>query len=82
MGAGRTRIWNQVIDYYKASPTREKVLGHGFHSVFYQIRPLGIARYAHNSLLESLYDYGIVGLTLVLIVVAVYLTMTLNVTIV
>lgn len=68
-GSGRDRIWAQVIDYFRDSTLIEKWFGHGFHSVFYEIRPLGIARYAHNSFLETLYDYGYVGLILVICVV-------------
>lgn len=68
-GSGRDRIWAQVMDYFRNSSTIEKWLGHGFHSVFYEIRPLGIARYAHNSFLETLYDYGYIGLSLVIYVV-------------
>ena len=68
-GSGRNRIWAQVMDCFRNSSTIEKWLGHGFHSVFYEIRPLGIARYAHNSFLETLYDYGYIGLSLVIFVV-------------
>lgn len=68
-GSGRTRIWAQVMYYFNNSSLIEKWIGHGFHAVFYEIRPLGIARYAHNSFLETLYDYGYIGLALVVIVV-------------
>ena len=68
-GSGRNRIWAQVMDYFRNSSSIEKWFGHGFHSVFYEIRPLGIARYAHNSFLETLYDYGYIGLSLVICVV-------------
>ena len=68
-GSGRNRIWAQIIDCFSNSNWIEKWFGHGFHSVFYEVRPLGIARYAHNSFLETLYDYGYIGLSLVVIVV-------------
>ncbi len=68
-GSGRNRIWAQIMDYFSNSSLFEKWFGHGFHSVFYEIRPLGIARYAHNSFLETLYDYGYIGLSLILAVV-------------
>ena len=68
-GSGRIRIWAQVMDYFRSSSSIEKWFGHGFHSVFYEVRPLGIARYAHNSFLETLYDYGYVGLLLIICVV-------------
>ncbi len=68
-GSGRIRIWAQIMDYFRNSSFIEKWFGHGFHSVFYKIQPLGVARYAHNSFLETLYDYGYVGLSLVICVV-------------
>ena len=68
-GSGRNRIWAQIIDCFSNSNWIEKWFGHGFHSVFYEVRPLGIARYAHNSFLATLYDYGYIGLSLVVIVV-------------
>ena len=68
-GSGRLRIWQQIIDKYRSSSVLEKVFGHGFHAVFYKVRPLGVARYAHNSFVETLYDYGILGLVLVLLVI-------------
>lgn len=66
-GSGRLRIWNQVIDAFNASTQFEKLFGHGFHSVFYQLQPLGIKRYAHNSFVETLYDYGYVGLCMLIL---------------
>ena len=68
-GSGRIRIWTQVYSYFRESTTLKKVFGHGFHAVFYEIKPLGIARYAHNSFLETMYDYGYIGLTLLLMIV-------------
>ena len=68
-GSGRTRIWEQVLWYFNNSSNREKWLGHGFHAVFYEIMPLGISRYAHNSFLETLYDYGYIGLFYIISIV-------------
>ena len=68
-GSGRDRIWNQIGTLFNSSRTIEKWFGHGFHAVFYKVKPLGIARYAHNSFLETLYDYGYIGLTTIVIVV-------------
>ena len=65
-GSGRLMIWDEIIWEFTKSSFIEKVFGHGFHSVFYQVKPLGIARYAHNSFVETLYDYGIVGLILII----------------
>ena len=65
-GSGRTRIWELILDDYNNSTGREKLFGHGFHSVFYNLRPFGKARFAHDSFIETLYDYGIIGLILLM----------------
>lgn len=66
-GSARLKIWNQVIDAFNVSTQFEKWFGHGFHSVFYQLQPLGIKRYAHNSFVETLYDYGYVGFCILIV---------------
>lgn len=63
-GSGRIRIWKQILDRFNESFIVNKIFGHGFHAVFYEIQPLGIQRYAHNSFIETLYDYGVIGLSL------------------
>ena len=68
-GSGRTRIWESVLDFYNNSTRREQLFGNGFHAVYYRVRPFGISRYAHNSYIETLYDYGIVGTALLLMFV-------------
>ncbi len=68
-GSGRVAIWNQIMGFFRTSSLSEKALGHGFHAVYYNVKPLGIARYAHNSWLETLYDYGYVGVTFITIFV-------------
>ena len=77
-GSGRSRIWRQVMSYFQDSSVLEKIFGHGFHAVFYEIKPLGIARYAHNSLIETLYDYGILGLILILVLIWKIISKTVN----
>ena len=71
-GSGRTRIWELILNEFKKSPQSERIFGHGFHYVFYELRPFGISRFAHDSLIETLYDYGIVGLGL-LVSLMIYL---------
>ena len=68
-GSGRVYIWNRVILAYENSTTIEKIFGNGFHSVLYKAHPAGINRniYAHNSYLETLYDFGVVGLTALIV---------------
>jgi O-antigen ligase len=36
--------------------------------VYYKVQPYGFQRMAHNSFMETLYDYGIVGLVLLLLI--------------
>ena len=61
-GSGRLEVWKDVILCYNKSGLLEKLFGHGFHSVPSQVHPLGHFIYAHNSYLETLYDFGIVGM--------------------
>jgi hypothetical protein amacA2_00589 len=68
-GSGRDVIWNIVLQAYKESNFMERVFGHGFQSVYYSLRPGGFSRFAHNSYIEYLYDYGIIGLALLLVFV-------------
>jgi len=62
-GSGRIDIWKQVIQHFSASSTEKKIFGHGFHSVPDEVQPVGHFIYAHDSYLETLYDFGIVGVT-------------------
>ena len=66
-GSGRTKIWNIVLQEYNRSLFLQKMFGHGFQAVYYNVKPSGISRFAHNSYLETLYDYGGIGLLLVII---------------
>lgn len=65
-GSGRYRIWELVFDKFDSSTSVEKIFGHGFHAVYYFIQPFGIPRFAHNSYLEALYDYGIIGTLMII----------------
>ena len=75
-GSGRTEIWQTVWRKFASSPFSEKLFGHGFHAVFYKVIPLGFRRFAHNSWLETLYDYGIVGLGLIVILALYFIGKT------
>lgn len=66
-GSGRIRIWECVYDQFKESSFMKKLFGHGFHAVSLKVRPLGVARFAHNSFLEIMYDYGVLGLCTLLV---------------
>lgn len=62
-GSGRIHIWTVVLNRFNESSIIKKLFGHGFHAVYYKVHPLSNAynSFAHNSYLETLYDYGIVG---------------------
>lgn len=63
-GSGRIKIWKLILERFNQSSIVDKIFGHGFHAVLYEIEPFGIQRYAHNSFIETLYDYGVIGLSL------------------
>lgn len=67
-GSGRDIIWRMVLEDFRQSSIGERLLGHGFQSVYYILKPGGFFRFAHNSYIEYLYDYGIVGLGLLLFI--------------
>ncbi len=71
-GSGRAKIWETVIENYNRSSFFRKIFGHGCHAVNYEMSFSGRHLYAHNSFLETLYDYGVVGLMLI-----IYLTFML-----
>ncbi len=63
-GSGRISIWTTVYDAFKESSLIDKILGHGYGAV----RTLhigGRSINAHNDYLELLYDYGIIGVCLI-----------------
>lgn len=68
-GSGRDIIWAITLQAFKMSNIREKILGHGFQSVYYRLKPGGFSRFSHNSYIEYLYDYGIIGLSLLVLFV-------------
>ena len=64
-GGGRTGIWVGVLNAYNNnSSIPEQLFGHGFYSV----SSLGSVTAAHNDFIEVLYDYGIVGIIIYLII--------------
>ena len=68
-GSGRDVIWAITLQAFNVSNLREKIWGHGFQSVYYRLRPGGFSRFSHNSYIEYLYDYGIIGLSLLVLFV-------------
>lgn len=61
-GSARLYIWNYIGQSFQNSDIKKQFMGHGFQSVYYQLKPFGVERLAHNSFLEFLYDYGYIGL--------------------
>lgn len=68
-GSGRDIIWAITLQAFKTSNIRGKIFGHGFQSVYYRLKPGGFSRFSHNSYIEYLYDYGIIGLSLLVLFV-------------
>ena len=48
------------------------------HAVKYKINPYGLGWYAHNSFIETLYDYGVIGLILLILFVVVIIKKTVS----
>lgn len=78
-GSGRDNIWSYVYEHFKHSGLNYKVFGHGFQSVYYSLKPFGFNRLAHNSYIEYLYDFGIIGLTILLSFVLKILLFTFDI---
>lgn len=77
-GSGRDVIWSIVLNAYHSSSLVQRLFGHGFQSVYYILRSGGFYRFAHNSYIEYLYDYGIVGLILLLVFVIALIVSTID----
>lgn len=77
-GSGRDVIWLIVLNAYHSSGSVQRLFGHGFQSVYYILRPGGFYRFAHNSYIEYLYDYGTVGLILLLVFIIALIVSTID----
>lgn len=62
-GNGRLDIWRQTLKNYKNSNFIELLFGHGYNAVN---RAIGLS--AHNEFIEMLYDYGIIGVGIYMII--------------
>lgn len=67
--SGRTLLWERILTSYNGLSFGEKLFGSGMHAVKYKYNPYGLGWYAHNSFIEALYDYGVVGLIFLLVFV-------------
>lgn len=63
-GSHRDRIWLYTLAGYQNSPTINKIIGNGH----YKVSSLGQSTAAHNDFLEVLYDYGVIGIIIYLII--------------
>lgn len=78
-GSGRLKIWKVVWLHFNKSTFFQKLYGHGCHAVKYDIRILRDGHvYAHNSYLETLYDYGYIGLGLIILLVIFIFSQGIN----
>ena len=72
---GRSAIWENVLEAFNASTLSKKMIGHGYHAFrFYKYSGYMYilnGNLAHNDYLNTLYDYGIIG-------VAVYVSFLLS----
>ena len=75
-GSGRIGIWKNVWNNFQSSSTLKKIFGHGFHAVYYKVHPIDQDYYsfAHNSYLETLYDYGLIGLLFLIFILCNIIT--------
>lgn len=64
-GSGRNEIWASVLLHYFDGTMSQRLFGRGFQAVT-ELKLTGRAILAHNDYLEILYDYGIMGLLLLL----------------
>ena len=64
-GSGRNEIWASILLHYFDGTTTQRLFGRGFQAVT-ELKLTGRAILAHNDYLEILYDYGIIGLLLLL----------------
>lgn len=64
-GSDRTLIWDRIIQSYLRSNLDMQLFGHGFHAV----EQINIySTLAHNDYLEILYDFGIIGIVIYIII--------------
>lgn len=65
-GSGRNDIYKDVINRYKDGDLMQQVFGRGFDSVRSKDRVTSLS--AHNDFLEVMYDFGLVGLLLYVLI--------------
>lgn len=78
--SGRTMLWQRIIKIFSEQGLSNKLFGNGMHAVKYKINPYGLGWYAHNSFIETLYDFGIIGLGMLILFIVLLIkeTITMN----
>ena len=80
-GSGRSNFWLKVFEGWNDSTVFNKIFGLGFFSTVSTVQERsGPAIYAHNDYLETLHNFGILGLSLFLIFSAALIRFTVRVT--
>lgn len=80
-GSGRSNFWLNVLEGWNDSTVFNKIFGLGFFSTVSTVQERsGPAIYAHNDYLETLHNFGILGLSLFLIFSAALIRFTVRVT--
>lgn len=74
--SGRTVLWENILIDYGNQGLGEKLFGNGMHAVKYKFNPYGLGWYAHNSFIETLYDYGLIGLAVLIMFVTIIVKKT------
>lgn len=65
-GSGRNEIWSQIYEAFINSNILSKVFGHGFHAISFDLNIQGRGILAHNDYIEYLYDFGLIGIALII----------------
>ena len=65
-GSGRDEIYKDVINRYKNGDLTQQLFGRGFDSVRGKDREMSLS--AHNDFLEVMYDFGLLGLLLYVLI--------------
>lgn len=75
--SGRTILWQRILRMFSEQSFSAKLFGNGMHAVKHKINPYGLGWYAHNSFIEALYDYGIIGVGMLILFVVFIIKKTI-----
>lgn len=66
-GSNRDIIWETILNKFSSLSNSDKWFGRGFHSVSSDFNIIGYQINAHNDFIEILYDFGYIGLFLLVL---------------